>query len=389
MQALLLCPSPRPNVTLLTENFPLALAPLLGKNLLEYWIEYLESRGVRDIVIRSADRPAQIQTAIGDGARWGLQITVETESTESPLAQITETLERCGKPKPDFIVKMDHLPERSEYPLFGSYAAWFKGLHNWIPLAQAIERIGQWELQPGVWVGLRPRINSTVRLIAPCWIGDHVSINAEAVIGPGVIIEPASIIGTGAHIAHSIVGPATFVGAHTRIDNSIACHNTLINWSTNACLRVPDACWLSSLKGPLSTHRPETWHGSMSIKTDGHNLHISQLVELSAKNATQFMNAIREALSTAAAVIEIDLACTRFVDSCGLATLCNLQRITNALGIRLHLLHPQPPLQQLLELTQLHELFGLARSGVSPPTVTQPEAPLIPSPTGSTARWPA
>ena len=359
MNALLICPSPRPAVALLAENTPLATAPLLGKCLVEYWIEYLVGRSVTDIRIRAADRPEQIAAVVGDGSRWGVHIVVETEPHESSPAQAAALYYAHWTVRPEFMVQLDHLPGRPGSRLFGSYAAWFKELYEWIPRAQTDDRIGQCEIEPGVWVGLRARINDSARFIPPCWLGDHVAINRDAVIGPGAIIEPGAIVGEGAQVTQSIIGAATFVGAQIKIENSIASRHTLINWSTNSSLRVPDACWLSSLRGPLCAQRPSLGRGAMKIETDGNRLHISQLGELSAVNSTPFMDAIRETLTTAASLIEVDLTSTLFMDSCGLATLCSLHRISSALGIRLRLLQPRPPIQQLLKLTQLYEFFDI------------------------------
>ena len=359
MKALLICPGPRSAVALLAESAPLAIVPLLGKCLVEYWIEYLVGRSVHDIHILAADRPELISAVVGDGTRWGLHIKVEAETCESNAAEVTENYFAQLNTHPEYIVQMDHLPGRPGKLLFESYAAWFKELYDWIPLAQSIDRIGQCEIEPGVWVGLRTRITPSARFLAPCWLGDHVKINRDAVIGPGAIIEPATIVGAGAHITHSVIGPATFVGAQTKIENSIASRHTLINWSTNSSLRVPDAFWLSSLRGPLCAQRPLLNRSAIKIKSDGNKLHITQLLELSAVNSTSFMDSIRENLNAAASAIEVDLSSTQFMDSCGLATLCSLHRITRALGIRLRLIHPRPAIQQLLKLTQMHEFFEI------------------------------
>jgi anti-anti-sigma factor len=359
MNALLICPGPRPAVALLAEAAPLATAPILGKNLLEYWIEYLQQRGVRELHILAADRAGEIATAVGDGTRWGVQLRVEPELRESLPEEAVAAYCATGQARPDFVVALDHLPGRPLHRLLESYAGWFDELQAWIPMVQSPERIGQCEIEPGVWVGLRTRINSSVRFMAPCWLGDQVLINGDAVIGPGAIIEPAAIVGQGAHVSRSVIGPATFVGAQTRIENSLAHRFTLINWASNSCLRVPDACWLSSLRGPLSAHRPAPPLDPIKVQFEVNKLQIVDLGELSAANASPFMEAIRESLTTGVTVIEVDLAHTRFMDSCGLATLCSLLRITSALGIRLRLLHPRPPLRQLLELTQLADLFEI------------------------------
>ncbi len=372
MNALLICPGPRPTVALLAENAPLAITPLMGKCLVEYWIEYLVQRNVSNIRIRAADRPEQIAAVVGDGTRWGVQIVVEPEPEESSPAQAAAIYSTHWTERPEFIVQLDHLPGRPGHRLFDSYETWFDELYAWIPKAQTDDRIGQCEIEPGVWVGLRTRISPAARFIPPCWLGDHVAINRGAVIGPGAIIEPGAIVGEGAQITQSVIGTATFVGAQIKIENSIASRYTLINWSTNSSLRVPDACWLSSLRGPLCAQRPVLDRGAMKIQSDGNKLHISQLSELSAVNSTPFMDAIRETLTTAASIIEVDLTGTHFMDSCGLATLCSLHRITSSLGIRLRLLHPRPPIEQLLKLTQLYDFFDIDGC-VTPPPGTQSE----------------
>ena len=371
MNALIICPSARPAVAVLAETAPLAIVPLLGKCLLEYWLEELVGRGVKTVQIVAADRPREIAAFVGDGARWGMQVELEAEERESSAEEAEASQRARGRARTDLTVVMDHLPGRPGQGLLESYAGWFAGLQGWMAQAQIPERIGQYEIAPGVWVGLRTRINPTARLVAPCWLGDQVMINGEAVIGPGAMIEPGVIIGRGAQIIRSVIGPATFVGAQTRIENSLAHRYTLLNWTNNSCLRVPDACWLSSLRGPLCAERPAEERGAMKLVTEGHELQISGLGELSAANATPFMAAIRESLTTAATVIEVDLASTRFMDSCGLATLCSLHRITGALGIRLRLRRPRPALRQLFELTQLQEFFdidGVANAAVVAPS---------------------
>lgn len=59
-------------------------------------------------------------------------------------------------------------------------------------------------------------------------------------------------------------------------------------------------------------------------------------------------------------LIEIDLSQTRFVDSCGLGVLFALYKNAgNNGGVSLRLLNPTPPIQQLFELTQMHQLFEI------------------------------
>ncbi|HTB79493.1 MAG TPA: anti-sigma factor antagonist [Opitutaceae bacterium] len=377
MKALLICPDQRPEVALLAESRPLAVVPLLGKCLVEYWIEYLVALGVREILITASDRPAQVRAMVGDGTRWGLPIAVVAESRELSAEQASEKY--CAPPDglpPVVVVRMDHLPGRPGQHLFESYAAWFAGLQAWMPRAQTLERIGQCEVQPGVWVGLRTRIDPAARLLAPCWLGDYVRVNGASVIGPNAILEDGVVVAAGAHVAQSVIGPATFVGAQTRVENSIAHHHTLINWTSNSCLRVPDAFWLSSLREPSAAARPEVRREPMKIESNGQKLSVTGLGELSAVNSTRFQEKVHTAFAALPSVIEVDLSHLRFIDSCGLATLCSLQRDAHAQGISLRLLNPEPAVRQLLELTQMHQFFEIdwvepSWPGTPKPAITQ------------------
>lgn len=101
----------------------------------------------------------------------------------------------------------------------------------------------------------------------------------------------------------------------------------------------------------------------MKIEHDGKNLRVSDIAELNAVNASSFRDEVRAAMATAPGTVEIDLSQTRFVDSSGLGALFALYK-TASLGndgVTLRLLNPRPPIQQLFELTQLHQLFEIAR----------------------------
>lgn len=372
MKALLICPDPSPAVALLAETCPLAVAPLLGKSLVEFWIEHLVTLGAREIVIAAADRPAQVAAVVGQGARWGLAITVRPDGENLAGPHPAKPGDMSPVAPPTFVTRMDHLPGHPAFPLFTSYGSWFAALQNWMPQAQALERIGQHEVQPGVWVGLRPRIDASVRLLAPCWIGDYVAIDGGAVIGPGTILEEGVVVAARAHVTRSVIGPATFVGTQTHIENSIAHGSTLINWASNSRLEVTDGFWLSSLRGPPRPSRPKLSSRPMTTVTDGHTLRVSAPAEISTANAARIRERIHAALSSPITAIEVDLAATRFIDSGGLAALCGLHHCAHDRGIRLHLIHPPPSVRQLLELTRMNQFFAVAASGVPAPALPPP-----------------
>ncbi len=99
----------------------------------------------------------------------------------------------------------------------------------------------------------------------------------------------------------------------------------------------------------------------MKIENHGEKLCISDILELSAVNSKQFREEVQAAMPSAPDAIEIDLSQTRFVDSCGLGALFALYRSTGNGRTSLRLLNPTPSIQQLFELTQMHQLFEIVK----------------------------
>jgi hypothetical protein len=261
MRALLLAPGRSSAVPLLAEAGPLVIAPLLGKCLAEYWIEHLTSLGAKEIVLIASDRPAQIRAHLGDGTRWGLRLTVRAASHELTLEEGRAKYLTRFATIPQIVVAMDHLPGQPTRLLFKSYANWFAGIQAWIPQAQAEERIGICEVQPGVWIGQHCKVDPTVEFVAPCWLGNNVTVQAGAILGPSAILEDGAVISADARVVQSVVGPSTFVGEHALIGRSLAHSSTLINWATHSSLQVPDAFWLSSMSDSLTPDWPSRWYG--------------------------------------------------------------------------------------------------------------------------------
>jgi anti-sigma B factor antagonist len=102
----------------------------------------------------------------------------------------------------------------------------------------------------------------------------------------------------------------------------------------------------------------------MKIEHDGNHLRVSDIPELNAVNASNFREEVRAAMPKTPESIEIDLSQTRFVDSSGLGALFALYKSANNgrdSSVTLRLVNPKPSIQQLFELTQLHQLFEISK----------------------------
>lgn len=285
MKAILICPDKRTEVAALAEAAPLASLPMLGKSLVEYWVEHLATFGATEILVLAADRPNQIRAAVGNGARWGVRVIVQLDQHALTPAEARERHQAMDDAPwlqaPNNAVLMDHLPDQPQLPLFTSYANWFAAAQALILATQTPDRIGLHELKPGTWTGLNAHVAPGVRLVAPCWIGAGAWIEAGAVIGPHAVLEREVFVARGAEVSHSIIGPETLVGQFTEIRHSIACGSTLVNWQRDSCVKVPDAFLLCSRESqrasPIPANSPTPVHAPQSATARALN-YITQLL---------------------------------------------------------------------------------------------------------------
>lgn len=255
MDALLICPSDRSSLDALTRRDPLALAPVLGRRMLDLALSDLAGRGYREVAILAADRPQQIREAVGRGEAWGLKAEVFPEPRESTVA---EAAARFPKVAPESIFSADRFPGAGSGPLWTSARDWFSTVRSLIPAA-ARDRVGMREVEPGIVVGRQTRIEPDARLQAPCWIGSGVRIGPRTTLGPGAVIETGAYIDHDASVVESFIGPDTYVGAFTEVRRSLACGRILQNWETDSVTEVLDPVFLDDLRPETSSSGIPTW----------------------------------------------------------------------------------------------------------------------------------
>jgi len=250
MKSILICPGYRPAVATLAESCPLAVAPLLGETLLAYWLVHLAAHGAKTVTVLASDRPDAVRRAVGTGARWGLQVTVVSETRElsGPEARWRHGGEGEWLPAPLDVIVADHLPGLPEHRLCASYAAWFGAAKAWLDRAITPDRVGVREIAPGIKVGWHSEVPSDAMLIPPVWIGEKVFIGSGVTLGPNAIVEDRAVVETGAEIKDSIVGPETLVGTLTEVTDSLAIGDVLVNWKDGSCLHVTDEFLLCPLR---------------------------------------------------------------------------------------------------------------------------------------------
>jgi hypothetical protein len=250
MKAIVICPDHGKVLPFFTQKTPAALVPMHGHTLLSHALTMLAEAGATEVIVLAADRPEQVRRAVMRGERWGLTVHVVPESRELSVEEARAKHRPPGEadwlPAPQDVVTADGPNPKKIAPL-AEAADWFAALEPALPLARK-HRVGVREIEPGVWAGLRVRIEQGVKFQAPCWLGEGVWVRAAAKIGPGAFIEDEVMIDHDATVSESWVGPHTYVGAMTHVHRSLAWGNRLLNYHAKSFLEVPDAFLLSELR---------------------------------------------------------------------------------------------------------------------------------------------
>jgi Bacterial sugar transferase len=258
--AMLILPAERPSAAFFERTRPLALVPVLGRSIADLWIEHVAAHGAREVLLLAVDRPEQVRASIGTGAQWGVKAEISPEQREwRPEEAQMRRPGPNGEPWAE-VATVDRIPgaDADSPPLWESPAAFWKTVRA--EVENGVERIGCREMAPGVFVSTRARLSDATRLVAPCWIGANVWAGPRTVIGPGAVVEEGAYIDEGATISESWIGPSTYVGALTEINESLAWGRGLCKWPTGSFTEVADAFLLSDLQG-----RPVMVEGSRWI----------------------------------------------------------------------------------------------------------------------------
>jgi hypothetical protein len=267
MNALLICPAERPGMENLVKAAPLAALPMFGQSLVEHWLDEMSRRQAKHVRVLAADRPHLIRSFLGDGSRWGFKLEVLPERVELTREEAVAQFASCATDpvtSVENVFTIDHLPGFPKFHLFDDHAALFAALTARLNKVTVADRIGLREIEPGIWIGLRSRIDKSARLHAPCWIGEHVWIGPDTEVGPMAVLEDRALVDRGAWVEQSYVGSDTYVGEFVEMRHSLAWGPHLINWQNGSCLLVPDDFLLSGFKRPKPIRAGSSWLGRVA-----------------------------------------------------------------------------------------------------------------------------
>ena len=278
----------------LQADTPALLLPVLGKSLLQRALEQLVRLGCRHIHVVLGDDAAPIRAFLQDGERWGCRLSYHYLSAQTRFAGLIRSLQlapgqnvwladaaQCPEIAPTTApsrhvwhaadgvqwsgwscLPADWLHAQDLDLSYAAQARWQIAAPQLLtqrvsrPLAATslaeLLRSAQAALPapPTIHMGRHCRIHPSARLIPPVWLGDHVKIAADAIVGPNAIIESHAFIDAGTTIRHSLIMPASYVGVALSLHDSITQGPHLAHIPLQSLSRLPDNNLLASLESP-------------------------------------------------------------------------------------------------------------------------------------------
>jgi len=278
----------------LAGTLPFPLLPVMGRPLADHVLELLAGGGVRRVLALAGDMAHELRSHLGDGTRFGLELTLEAQSGRPGVFESLDRLRSrldesfwlvpCpalweGVPDlpdeagpawlqapdgtvPCLFLRRDALgPDLPAGVRSGADAA--RALHGAaLPVAAAWEArdlAGWWrlhrdalagrlpslvltgrELSPGVRVGAACVVHPDAALQPPVVVAAGCSVGAGARVGPEAVLGEGCILEAGAEVREAAVLPGSYVGRGVTVESALVAGPLLVRLPGGEVLHSPD-----------------------------------------------------------------------------------------------------------------------------------------------------
>jgi len=269
---------------------------ILNKPLLEYFIDFCVLMGVRQIRIVQDDPAPDVEGALGDGRRWGVELSYLPVREEDEIPTILAKnrafcrggsllcmegffFPRCDMRNLPPVAEaegmrsfsltspvhkgrilllsegdsLEQCRERDDWP--GLSLEDMQSVADYFRISMEIlhERSSHYSLpgynsEEGVYIGQNVEISPNVQILKPVMIGDQVQLVGRATIGPSAVIGGNVIVDDATLIQDSIVGDHTYVGAGLEFRDKIVFKNRIITASTGDTLKTEEKFIVSGME---------------------------------------------------------------------------------------------------------------------------------------------
>ncbi len=292
------------------QRVPVALLPILGKPLLERLLEQCVDAGLKKIHLALIDHPRAVNTFIGSGERWGVQVNhtvlrepVDPQSllarigvkTDDPVMimpaesvldpDLSRLQEFVGSESGGSVMILarkfteEDLTEKSlnvhnptdmlqETGIFVTHIGCdpknlisYVHQSDWIRVSNPYDlwlanqgalhgRFGRDSQKPVLerTIGHHSKIDRTTQVKNPVFVGNYVSIGSEGEIGPGSVIGNGVIINNNVTVVSSLILDNTYLGSQTNVVEKIVGGKFMINIRTGIGIEISDPLLLGGVQ---------------------------------------------------------------------------------------------------------------------------------------------
>lgn len=276
-----LSPPSAPWLTTYFSGFSPYLLPILGKPLIEFYIDYCSLCSITQILLIQEDFYQDINHFVKDGSQWGMDIKKGLGTVHDTFDKIIEINKLSSQKE---ILFFEHfffpLYDKSAKRMLSSQEiSRLNKIHltpiqsnSQLPYCKEIsidsilsyynlnmELLTQhtnqlmmkgYGAEPGVFMGMNDVITKRTELLPPFIIGNNVQIESEVQIGKNVIIGDTCIIDHGSILTNTIVFNKTYVGIDLNLNQKIVYENNIIDPIHNVLVQL-DHNIISKLEGNL------------------------------------------------------------------------------------------------------------------------------------------
>jgi len=186
MKALILCGGSGTRLRPITHTLAKQLVPIANKPVLFYGLEAIREAGITDVGIVVGETRKEIIQSVGDGSRWGLNVTYIHQ--EEPLGLAHAVLVSEGFLKDDTFVMYlgDNLIKDGIKGIVDTYRAGRPNAGILLARVSEPERFGVAELRDGKVFGLveKPEVPPSDLALVGVYIFDHNIMDAAKAIKP-------------------------------------------------------------------------------------------------------------------------------------------------------------------------------------------------------------
>lgn len=216
---------------------PFVLWPVGGRSLLEHWLDAVVGWGWKTVDIYAPDRPEMIRRHLEGGSYWSLRITVHPSVFAGGSDKDVRKI--CGWPNGS--EQSPQSPAELLQCWLALHQAWLEGIDPKVP------RLEQ-QRGPGVWISPQAKVDATAVLHGPVWIGTGAEIGSGVELGPQAFVGAGAVLDEGVTARRCWIGPATYAGRHTQLEDVIVQGGLLINLRLGCKTAVRERFLLSSLE---------------------------------------------------------------------------------------------------------------------------------------------